>query len=201
MTTDERQKTAPAKSREQETEEPTPAWLLANDEALPAELRALYQGLPLKVTQICEKARQSMRSAYVSGLCKAHKALTPHLKFKEWCIAAGINYVTAQSIVQRAEQAANMHGHTGRLDRKKKEADSTDTETDLDSLVDPPPPPNTNRSIKLMWPLAEYEAIVAGLRAVGETIGKNKYEDIVEALVAFWELHYPLEGEVQHAAA
>jgi hypothetical protein len=196
-------KPQPTLPESQETEEPTPAWLLAKDEALPAELRALYQGLPLKVSQICEKARQSMRSGYVAGLCKVHKALTPHLKFKEWCIAANINYVTAQSIVQRAQQAANMRGHTGRLDRKKKKSDSEDTDKDTPP---PPPPDNTNLSIKLTWPIAQYNEMTARLHAIGRLIGQDKYEDIIAVLVDFWETYdagkgKAAEGAVQHDAA
>jgi hypothetical protein len=207
---------------------PTPAWLHPDDDEMPPpELQELYKNLPLEVTKICETARRSMRDAYVQGLRRVRDALAPHGLFKEWCWAAGINYVTAHSIVRRAEQKerpatppaehpTDMPLHIDSL-LEPEDPPSEEVAAELTKLhkaVDEEAPPakptvpdkptvpeNVNRSLKLTWPLAEYDRITTRLRAVGHTVGETDWEPIIVALVDFWEEHHQSEGEVSHAAA
>jgi hypothetical protein len=98
-----------------------PAWLEPDNDSIPPEaLRKIYGRLPIEVTQVCERARASMRDAYVDGILAVHKVLAPLALFKEWCVAAGLNYRTAQSIVARAERAER---------EKQEQASETATQT------------------------------------------------------------------------
>jgi len=98
-----------------------PAWLEPDNDSVPPEaLRKIYGQLPIEVTQVCERARAAMRDAYVDGILAVHQVLAPLALFKEWCVAAGLNYRTAQSIVARAEQAERQ---------KQEQASETATQT------------------------------------------------------------------------
>src|SRR5260221_3866960 len=86
---------------------PLPGWLEPDNDSVPPEaLRAVYARIAdREVTKVCERARAAMRDAYVDGILAVHQVLAPLALFKEWCLAAGLNYRTAQSIVARAEHA------------------------------------------------------------------------------------------------
>lgn len=98
-----------------------PAWLEPDNDSIPPEaLRKIYGQLPIEVTQVCERARRAMRDEFVHGVLAVHDALAKSGLFKEWCVAAGLNYRTAQSIVARAEQAERQ---------KQEQASETATQT------------------------------------------------------------------------
>jgi len=101
--------------------EPLPAWLEPDNDSIPPEaLRNIYEHLPIEVTQVCERARRAMRDEFVHGVLAVHDALAKSGLFKDWCVAAGLNYRTAQSIVARAEHAER---------RKQEQASETSTPT------------------------------------------------------------------------
>ncbi len=82
-----------------------PPWLEPdNDSIPPAPLQAIYGKLDPAVTQVCERARRSMRDAYLHGLATVRDALAPSGLFKEWCQAAGINYSTVSNRLSLAER-------------------------------------------------------------------------------------------------
>jgi len=101
-------------SSDEITPEPQPAWLEPDDEEklTPVALRPLYGKLPQHVTQALESARRAIRDGYVRGVLDAHAALAgrTEVTFKDWCLAVGINYNSAKSVVHRAE--ADKRGAT-----------------------------------------------------------------------------------------
>jgi hypothetical protein len=77
---------------------------LTTDAEVTPALRAVYEGIPGEVVNLCESHRMLASTAYLRHMQIVRNALAPYGRFKEWCLAAGISYA---SLMSRFNYAAN----------------------------------------------------------------------------------------------
>lgn len=81
-------------------------WELSSADVPPEAVQALYKTLAPDTGRACERARKRMGAGYLDylrGLRDARDALAADGKFKEWCVAYGLNYGTVKNQLSQAE--------------------------------------------------------------------------------------------------
>jgi hypothetical protein len=125
-------------------------------------LEAVYDGLSDDIVETCEQARGRIRRTSLVELRKVRDALAPSGRFKEWCLAVGINYGTAKNRLGK--------GNSKRTDNNKL----------------------SGRSLALMFADGEQRAdTVAKLREVLEKqrIKRDDWAQAVLFLYQYWWEH------------
>jgi hypothetical protein len=164
-----------------------PPWLHPDDDEMPpAALQALYRQLPVDVTRVCERARKAMRDEFVRGLVAVRGALAPHGLFKEWCVAAGINYRTATTILQRHDPKARQK------EQEQQEPAAGEEDQAGDTSPSNRPPAKKSQLVVTFATQEERNATVAGLRDVldAHEVKRDDWACALALLLASYEVQH-----------